>query len=105
MSEPKKSESIFNLQIGPAFFAIILSIAASFAQFMYTQGQQSAAVENTGKAIDKLEKVAEKQKTDQDNITGRLVKVETIVSIVQQSLSSIDDKIDRIAESFKVDKR
>lgn len=98
-------ESVFDFKIGPAFLAVIVSIFISFAQFVYSQGQQSTTNANTQKSIDLIRDSDQRR---DDKISGqseRLAKVETIVNAIQSSLSSIDTKLDRLSSPVRLDKR
>jgi len=100
----KKPDGMFTVQMGPAFFAVVISILISLAQFAYSQGQQSTTSENTKKATDKLEQVVRKFDDKQNNFVERVVKVETIASTIQAEITAISAKLDRIAAGTKLDK-
>lgn len=107
MAKPpvRAGESVFDFRIGPAFIAVIFSIALSAIQFFYGQGQQAAINENTRKITEKIENSHERIIDRQNNQSERLIKLETIVSATQSSLQTIENKIDKLTQSVNLDKK
>ena len=105
MSEDRKGDSIFEMRLGPAFFAVVIQMIFSVVAFSYMYGQQVNSNENTKEVTNQLRTITQRQNDRQDNMRERLIKVETIISTVESSIRLIDAKLDRINLPAKVDKQ
>ena len=89
-------EPHFKMEFGPAFFAIVLQTLGGIVAATFFYASLSNTAMNTKSSADHLEIIVDRMKTQQVQTGERLVKVETNIGALAETVTRIDNKLDAL---------
>lgn len=83
-------------EFGPATIAVLLQTVGAIVAITYVYAQLQSTADNTKQTTEQLRHLVERQDQRTGTINDRLIKVETTLGVVVDSVAKIDTKIDAL---------
>ena len=83
-------------EFGPAFFAIVIQTIGGIIAVTMLYASLSNTAANTKNTADRLEIIVDRVKENQNKSVERLVRVETSLSNLSDTVTRIDNKLDAL---------